>query len=180
MELADAAGVAPLKLTPDRRPTMPVPPPVRVLAVEDVTLVAAPGREPALDAFYVGLLRFEREDAVPPARREVEPLLGGDVPRVSAARVRGPLPRLRDGGLQGPVYRGENVLLSFQVHEPLIERDAVRPLGIEVQSLAAVAERMADGEMEFTRQKGIHPGHESLLVQDPGGNWLEVVECRSI
>jgi len=90
MELAESAD--PLKLRPDRRPTMPPPPPVRVVAVEDVVLIAAPGQERDLDAFYVGLLRFEREDVPPPPRQEVEPILGRDAPRVPPARVVRPLP----------------------------------------------------------------------------------------
>ncbi len=46
----------------DRRRTIPEPPPVRVIAVEDVSLAATPKEAAKLDAFYVGLLRFERDD----------------------------------------------------------------------------------------------------------------------
>lgn len=45
----------------DKRPHMPEPPPVRLVAVEDVHLPAPAGAEVALDSFYVGLLKFERE-----------------------------------------------------------------------------------------------------------------------
>ena len=45
----------------DGRPTLPEPPPVRLVAVNDVSLTAAVGMEARLDAFYVGLLRFEKE-----------------------------------------------------------------------------------------------------------------------
>ncbi|CAN5519556.1 hypothetical protein BH10PLA1_BH10PLA1_10120 [soil metagenome] len=56
----------------DRRPTIPEPPPVRLVAVEDVSLFATAAHLPALDAFYVGLLKFEREgdDASPVYRAE--------------------------------------------------------------------------------------------------------------
>jgi hypothetical protein len=47
----------------DRRPVMPQPPPVRLVAVDDVHLPAAAGLEKRLDDFYVSLLQFEREGA---------------------------------------------------------------------------------------------------------------------
>jgi hypothetical protein len=45
----------------DRRPYMPEPPPVRLVAVEDVRAFAGAGLEVQLDEFYVGLLRFDRD-----------------------------------------------------------------------------------------------------------------------
>jgi hypothetical protein len=45
----------------DRRPYMPEPPPVRLVAVEDVRGFAGAGLEVQLDEFYVGLLRFDRD-----------------------------------------------------------------------------------------------------------------------
>src|SRR3954466_6485490 len=45
----------------DPRPTMPQPPPVRLVSIEDVHLPTAAGLEVQLDDFYVGLLKFERE-----------------------------------------------------------------------------------------------------------------------
>src|SRR5882757_9525798 len=45
----------------DQRPTIPEPPPVRLVAVEDVTLPATAAEAAKFDAFYVGLLRFERD-----------------------------------------------------------------------------------------------------------------------
>ncbi len=53
------------KASPDTRAHMPEPTPVRLIAVEDVHLTAAAGKEVELDALYVGLLRFEREPALP-------------------------------------------------------------------------------------------------------------------
>jgi hypothetical protein len=47
----------------DKRPTMPEPPPVWLVAVEDVRAPAPAGCEVELDEFYGGLLRFEREGA---------------------------------------------------------------------------------------------------------------------
>jgi hypothetical protein len=45
----------------DGRPRMPEPPPVRLIAIADVHLPAARGREKALDTFYVTLLGFHRD-----------------------------------------------------------------------------------------------------------------------
>jgi len=50
-----------IALTPDQRPRIPEPPPVRLLAVADVRLPAPAGAERQLDQFYVDLLNFERE-----------------------------------------------------------------------------------------------------------------------
>ena len=45
----------------DHRRTLPEPPPVRLTAVEDVHAPSAAGMEVALDEFYGGVLRFERD-----------------------------------------------------------------------------------------------------------------------
>jgi hypothetical protein len=44
---------------PDKRVHMPEPPPVWLIAVEDVHIIAPPGIEKELNDFYVMLLRFE-------------------------------------------------------------------------------------------------------------------------
>src|ERR1700704_5509911 len=46
----------------DRRPVIPVPPPVSLVAVEDVRLPATAGLERDLVRFYVGLLQLERDE----------------------------------------------------------------------------------------------------------------------
>jgi hypothetical protein len=45
---------------PDARPRVPEPLPVRLTAIEDVRLPAPAGVETELDAFYVGILEFQR------------------------------------------------------------------------------------------------------------------------
>jgi hypothetical protein len=47
----------------DRRRKVPEPPPVQLLAVADVALPGIAGLEKELDAFYVELLRLERDAA---------------------------------------------------------------------------------------------------------------------
>lgn len=46
---------------PDRRKRVPEPLPVRIIAVEDVTIPCAAGLETAMDDFYVSLLGFVRD-----------------------------------------------------------------------------------------------------------------------
>lgn len=51
------------ELLPDRRARMEEPPPVRLVAVEDVRVETAAGLEKQLDAFYGDLLKFVKEYA---------------------------------------------------------------------------------------------------------------------
>ena len=46
----------------DDRPLIPGPPPVRLVAVDDMRLESSTGLEAKLDAFYVELLQFERDE----------------------------------------------------------------------------------------------------------------------
>lgn len=61
MELDDPS--IDFKLEADKRPTMPQPPPVRLVAIEDIPMSCAAGLEVALDDFYMNVLRFDREPA---------------------------------------------------------------------------------------------------------------------
>lgn len=49
----------------DDRPTLPEPPPVRVVALRDVVLPAVAGLHDKLAGFYIGLLRFRRSSDDP-------------------------------------------------------------------------------------------------------------------
>jgi hypothetical protein len=48
----------------DPRPTMPEPPPVRLVAVEDMRATVPAGLEVQMDEFYSTLLHFDREPIV--------------------------------------------------------------------------------------------------------------------
>jgi len=48
----------------DIRPRIPEPLPVKLIAIDDVLLLAPPGIEDKLDAFYVDLLQFQRIQAL--------------------------------------------------------------------------------------------------------------------
>jgi hypothetical protein len=181
-----AAGGAGFSARGDRRPRMPEPLPVKVLAVEDVRLPATAGLESQLDEFYAGLLGFERVDAeLPRPRPKVEPLPGvreegREWPAIR--RGRAGLPALTGDRPHtfGPVYRAENFRVHFDLVEGLVERESLRPLGVEVPSLAAAEGNLSAAKIEYVRQRGVTPGQESLLLTDPAGNWIELVEMRPV
>ncbi len=58
MELEPSTNFVPPQ---DRRPHIPAPPPVVLETIEDAHLPASAGLEKQLDAFYVGILQFERD-----------------------------------------------------------------------------------------------------------------------
>ena len=129
---------------PDRRPRIPEPLPVRLVAVDDVRLPAPAGVEEKLDAFYIDLLEFQR--------------------------ARGRL-----------AYQPDNFILRFEVaRDRPIPHESLRPQGIEVTSLAETEKKLIDEEIEYSRQRSLTPGQQSLLLLDPAGNWIEIEEMRLI
>src|SRR5438128_1233487 len=58
MELEESRNITP---SVDPRPRMPEPPPVKLVTIDDARLLASTGLERDLDAFYVGILQFERD-----------------------------------------------------------------------------------------------------------------------
>ena len=79
-----------------------------------------------------------------------------------------------------PIYRAENFKLIFDVLEPPIVRETMRPVRIEVPSLRTVSQKLTDARMEFSWQRGLLPGQEALVLLDPAGNWAEISEGRQI
>jgi hypothetical protein len=131
----------------DRRPTIPEPLPVRLLAIDDVHLPAAAGREVELDAFYIGLWGFERDESAP----------------------------------EGVIaYHAENFRLCFDVLEPPIHRDEIRPIGVVIHSLAEAEQKLIDHQFEYERQRSITPGEELIVLLDPAGNWIALNESREV
>ena len=86
----------------------------------------------------------------------------------------------RDASVEGVAFRAENFRILFDWKTPIVERDAVRPLGVEIPSLTGAIEKLNAAELPYERQKGIDAGTESIFVQDPAGNWLELVERRIV
>jgi hypothetical protein len=128
----------------DRRLRMPEPLPIRLIAVADMHVDAAAGRERQLDAYYATLLGMQR--------------LAGEV----------------------IVYRAENFDLYVDVLEPPVERQDYRPVRAEVKSLAVIEMKLIEAEIEYTRRKGLVPGEEALVLQDPAGNWVELTEAKIV
>jgi hypothetical protein len=132
-----------LKPVVDKRMRIPEPLPVRLVAVDHVRLPAPAGVEVKLDAFYAGLLEFER--------------------------IEGEL-----------AYRADNFILRFDVSEAPVPHESLRPQQIEVLSLADLEKKLIDLEIEYSRQRGLMPGDQTLLLLDPAGNWVEILEYRIV
>ena len=77
-------------------------------------------------------------------------------------------------------YRAENVALRFEVQERPVEHENLRPQGIEVPSLAEAELMLIEGEYEYVRQRGVVLGTETIVMRDPAGNWIELIELRAI
>ncbi|HEX3358281.1 MAG TPA: hypothetical protein VHS31_15010 [Tepidisphaeraceae bacterium] len=86
----------------------------------------------------------------------------------------------RDANSHDLIYHADNFSLRFQVIEKSPERDSLRPLMIEVPRLSEIEQQLIDRETEYTRQRGLSAGEERLVLQDPAGNWIEIVEYRAI
>lgn len=87
----------------------------------------------------------------------------------------------RDAAGEGLVYRADNFRLRFDLVEGMVRHLDMRPLGIEVMpSLGEVERKLIEVEIEYTRQRGLAPGQESLVLIDPAGNWLEITQYRRI
>lgn len=76
-------------------------------------------------------------------------------------------------------YRAENFAIRFQLQERPVEHENLRPQGIEVPSLAEVELKLIEGEHAYVRQRGVLAGTETIVMRDPAGNWIELVELRS-
>jgi hypothetical protein len=152
LEPLEPAPAIVFKPTVDRRPRVPEPLPVKLVAVADVRLPAAAGLERRLDAFYIGLFGFER--AADESDRHVA-----------------------DATIS---YRADNFTLRLGVQEPPVRRSDLRPLGVEVPSLAALEAKLIEAEYEYERQRGLLPGEKSLVLLDPAGNWVEAVEMKPV
>ena len=77
-------------------------------------------------------------------------------------------------------YRAENVGLRFELQERPVEHENLRPQGIEIPSLAEAELKLIEGEYEYVRQRGVVLGTETIVMRDPAGNWIELIELRPI
>ena len=86
----------------------------------------------------------------------------------------------RHANLEQIAYRAENFSLVFDVIEPPVRRTDMRPLGVEVPSLADLELKLIEAEAEYSRRRGLLPGEEAIVMLDPAGNWLEIVDRRGV
>ena len=77
-------------------------------------------------------------------------------------------------------YRAENFCLRFDWREGLVERNSLRPLAIEIESLGTLQGILVEREIEFQMERGLTPGSQSILVADPAGNIVQVYEKRLV
>ncbi len=136
--------------TEDTRPTLPEPPPVRLVAVGDVSLEAPFGLERKLDEFYVGLLRFVKED--------------DDVPDGSAALI----------------YAAERFDLRITLSLEPPDRQSCRPLGVMVWFFDEVIEHLESQAIDYSRVHGLFAGQDAILLPDPAGNWVAVGNLKEV
>ncbi len=47
-------------------------------------------------------------------------------------------------------------------------------------SLVEMELKLVEAQIVYDRQKGLMPGEESLVLADPAGNWVELVESRKV
>jgi hypothetical protein len=78
------------------------------------------------------------------------------------------------------VYRAENFDLYVDVLEPPVAREDYRPVRADVKSLPDMERKLREAEVGYVRRKGLVPGEEALVLQDPAGNWVELTEARLI
>lgn len=86
----------------------------------------------------------------------------------------------RDADDSKIIYRADNARILFEVLEVPACRVNYRPIQIEVRSLVEMEVKFVEAEIESTRQKGLSPGQDSLLLMDPAGNWMEILETRVV
>src|SRR5262249_51789112 len=123
-----------------------------LVAVEDVQADAPAGAETALDDFYVTMLQLERDMPAPRPQDYVDEI----------------------------VYKAENVRLRLAVREPPLSHEDMRPIAVEVRSLAQAESKIIDRELEYERLKALGAGQDTLVLRDPAGNWVAIVESREM
>jgi hypothetical protein len=86
----------------------------------------------------------------------------------------------RDAKEGGIVYRAENFRLWIDLAEGPIQRDDMRMLGIVVKSLTEAIRKLGEAEIAYSRERGLIAGEERLLLLDPAGNWIRIVQSKAI
>jgi hypothetical protein len=56
----------------------------------------------------------------------------------------------------------------------------MRPIGVEVRSLALTEAKIVERELEYERLKALVAGQDTLMLRDPAGNWIAIIESREM
>ncbi len=86
----------------------------------------------------------------------------------------------RSAELQELVYYADNFDLRFIVSDRPVKHASLRSLGVQVPSLPEMIERLMAAEIEFSHQRGLVVGLESIVLLDPAGNWVEITDSREV
>ncbi len=121
----------------------------RILAIADVRMTAPPHARTRVLEFYESFVGFE-------------PLDGDGAPELVFLGRPRTGPRLI-------------VAITDRHREPPPRRQLL----VEVASLAASAEELADRAIPFTWSRGWTAFDRRLALQDPAGNWVELVAYHS-
>ena len=87
---------------------------------------------------------------------------------------------VRDPDLKQLIYHADNFAIRFVVQELLPQRGEYRPVQIEVQSLILAEQKLMEAKIQFVWQRTLTPGQESIVLLDPAGNWVELVEYQAV
>ena len=77
-------------------------------------------------------------------------------------------------------YRAERHQLRVRWVDQRIDRESLRPVDIEVPSLAELEDVLVTRVIAYEHQRGIASGSDTLLLQDPAGNWVRVGEAQRV
>jgi hypothetical protein len=112
------------------------------------------------------------DDVVRPAPAGIEEALDAfyvDILRMVRSAAEGQL-----------AYHADNFDLLFEIAERPVEHPLLRPLGIQVPLLAEIVPRLLEMEIPYSFQQGTTPGLEAIVLLDPAGNWVELIDRRAV
>lgn len=73
-------------------------------------------------------------------------------------------------------YLSDNYALILQSHNRPVQRERVSPTMIEVDDRRTIRDRLVEREYPFEWLRGLTPGGDYLLLQDPAGNWVAILQ----
>lgn len=77
-------------------------------------------------------------------------------------------------------FLADNYALILQAHNRPVQRERLTPTMIEVLDGRAVREQLVEREIPHEWMRGLTPGADFLLTQDPAGNWVGVIERTAV